>query len=431
MKVKDLFLTANANMFRSKLRTGLTVLAIFIGAFTLTLTSGIGLGISNYIEKQVGTIGQKDVMRITIKSSDANLVTDNGLEEYVPGKTTSSNAMSSFVSGGVLTENDINALKAIDDLTDVRPVYMVSPDYIEGSSGVKYKLTSSPVGGIAKLDLAAGSQLDSSTTNQIVLPGQYVLPLGYSNNEDILNKQVTIAISDAFGKQHTVQATVVGIQQAGLVSTSGAAFNRAFTDELYNIQSDGLPEAASNKYIMASVKIKENLTDTHIQDVKDKLDKLGYKAQTSDDTLGLFESVINAITWVLNSFAIIALLAASFGIVNTLLMSVQERTKEIGLMKAMGMSSSRIFSLFSIEAVLIGFWGSAFGVTLAIGLGEFINYRLSVGILKDLPGFDLLAFSTMSVIEIILLIMAIAFIAGTLPARKAAKQNPIDALRYE
>ena len=147
--------------------------------------------------------------------------------------------------------------------------------------------------------------------------------------------------------------------------------------------------------------------------------------------LGVFNTVISAITGILNGFAIIALLAASFGIVNTLLMSVQERTKEIGLMKAMGMRSNRIFLLFSSEAILIGFWGSAIGVVVAMGVGTLINKWLANGPLKDLPGFDLLAFSPVSIAGTILLIMLIAFLAGTLPARKAAKQNPIDALRYE
>jgi putative ABC transport system permease protein len=158
---------------------------------------------------------------------------------------------------------------------------------------------------------------------------------------------------------------------------------------------------------------------------------MGYTGETVQDQLGAFKTVIRTITYVLDAFAVIALLAASFGIVNTLLMSVQERTKEIGLMKAMGMRSSRIFMLFSVEAILLGFWGSVIGVAAAILLGSFANRVASNGFLKDLPGFNLLAFPLKSVALIVLLILAISFIAGTLPARRAARQNPIDALRYE
>ena len=76
---------------------------------------------------------------------------------------------------------------------------------------------------------------------------------------------------------------------------------------------------------------------------------------------------------VLNGFAVIALIAAGIGIVNTLFMAVQERTREVGLMKAMGMSSGRVFSLFSLEAVVIGLIGSAIGRAGAIGVGQVVN----------------------------------------------------------
>jgi putative ABC transport system permease protein len=134
---------------------------------------------------------------------------------------------------------------------------------------------------------------------------------------------------------------------------------------------------------------------------------------------------------VLNAFAIIALLAAGFGIINTLLMSVQERTREIGLMKAMGMGGGRIYTLFSMEAVFIGFLGSVIGVGAAIGVGAVANGLLDGTVLADLEGLQVLRFDFVPVATIILLVMGIAFLAGTLPAYRASRQNAIDALRYE
>lgn len=152
---------------------------------------------------------------------------------------------------------------------------------------------------------------------------------------------------------------------------------------------------------------------------------------TVEDTIGIIKQVIDAITAVLNFFAAIALLAASFGIINTLLMAVQERTREIGLMKAMGLGRNKIFLLFSIEAVLIGFWGSLLGSLAGIGIGQVVNRIARDSFLKDLPGFNLTVFSPQSVAVIMLIIMTIAFIAGTLPARRASQKDPIEALRYE
>ena len=100
-------------------------------------------------------------------------------------------------------------------------------------------------------------------------------------------------------------------------------------------------------------------------------------------------------------------------------------------MKAMGMNAKRIFLLFSLEAVLIGFWGSLIGVIVAEVIGTAANQIVSTGFLKDLPGLHLLIFPVKNVAETMLLIMAIAFLAGTLPAWRASRQSPIDALRYE
>lgn len=144
-----------------------------------------------------------------------------------------------------------------------------------------------------------------------------------------------------------------------------------------------------------------------------------------------FQTVIAGIVGVLNAFAVIALIAAGFGIVNTLLMSVQERTREIGLMKAMGMGSGRVFGLFSTEAVFIGFLGSAIGAGVAILAGSAISSALAGSLLSGLPGLQIMLFEPASIATVILVVMAIAFLAGTLPARRAARQNPIDALRYE
>jgi putative ABC transport system permease protein len=112
-------------------------------------------------------------------------------------------------------------------------------------------------------------------------------------------------------------------------------------------------------------------------------------------------------------------------------MSVQERTREIGLMKAMGLSSAKIFLLFSTEAILLGFWGSALGITISIIVGNIGNSIAHETFLADFPTFNLVEFTPYNLIIITLIIMFIAFLTGTLPARRAAAENPIDALRYE
>ena len=108
-------------------------------------------------------------------------------------------------------------------------------------------------------------------------------------------------------------------------------------------------------------------------------------------------------------------------------------TAEIGLMKAMGMSGGKIFGLFSAEAVLIGVFGSVAGVIGGVAVGSIANALLTGegGALAEVSGLSLYAIAPLQLLVIVLVIMLIAFLAGTLPAARAAKKDPIEALRYE
>ena len=163
----------------------------------------------------------------------------------------------------------------------------------------------------------------------------------------------------------------------------------------------------------------------------EKLEEKTYEVQNWQDIVGTVNNVINGVRWGLNAFGIIVLIAAAFGIVNTLFMSVYERTREIGLMRAVGMSKLRVFSLFAIEASLLGFWGSLLGIIASMLLGLLVLNDLVQNLLGNLESFNLFAFPILSSLLIILGIMLVAFVASIIPAIKASRLNPIDALRHE
>lgn len=434
MRTLDLIGSAVSNTFRSKTRTILTILAIFVGAFTLTLTSGLGTGINAYIDDTVTSIGAADVMTVIKTPEGATGIAADGPVEYNPDAVASGRPGPPGSTVVALTPADLDTIAAIDGVKDVQATRNISPDFIQAGDGTKYVIG---VGGLVagqSIQLVTGAAPDESATDlQLVLPESYVEPMGLGDDDAAIGQTVSIAITDADRTQHVIDATVVGISEPGLASPTGGSLvpNQALSDALFTAQSTGLPADQAERYAQASVRFDAAATDQEVSALKDRLVDAGYTGTTVADQLGMFKTVIDGIVLVLNAFAIIALLAASFGIVNTLFMSVQERTREIGLMKAMGMGNGRVFSLFSLEAAFIGFLGSAIGVVVAIAAGSGLSSILSRSLLSNLPGLTLIAFDPLSILVIILVVMAIAFLAGTLPAARAARADPVESLRYE
>ncbi len=430
MKFLDILGTASSNMFRSKLRTSLTIIAIFIGAFTLTLTNGLGSGISTYIDKQVGNLGAKDLLIIT-PAGDDNGIAGSDPKKYDPSKKTASIESEGNRTVTVFTDADLKKIKAIDGIKSTEAVLYASVDYIAASS-TKYLIGLDTYIPGTNLSLDAGHQpVASSTNREVLIPSTYLSSLGFKDAQSALGKTVQLGVTNGLGKQTEVPATIIGVLQKSLTTGSSMSVNTPLLTELRRVQYQGLPATATTTFQAATARFDNTMPEAKVTELKDRLKKAGYTAKTIEDQIGTFKAVINGVVAVLNGFAVIALLAASFGIINTLLMSVQERTKEIGLMKAMGMGSGRIFLLFSLEATMLGLWGSLLGVLAAIGAGTIINKIVLNTFLKDLEGLQLLAFPPMSIAAIVGIVMVVAFLAGTLPAIRAARQNPIDSLRYE
>ncbi len=433
MKSLDLIGSAISNTFRSKTRTILTILSIFIGAFTLTITSGLGTGINAYIADTVSGVGASDAMTVTKTEEDAagSFVSSGEPREYDP------DAVSTGIPGmsvTALTPDDVTTVEGVEGVERVDPQRNITPDFIRFGDGTPFVASVGSLVAGQTTVLADGAEPDNATTSlEVALPQAYVEPLGFDSDADAIGQTVTIGITDAVRTSHLVEATVVGITEEALASPNGSSIliNQAMTDALFDAQSAGIPADEADRYSSVSVWFDPDATDEEIDALKDRLADVGFTGVTIADQLGMITTVIDGIVLVLNAFAILALLAAAFGIVNTLYMSVQERTREIGLMKAMGMGSGKVFGMFSLEATFIGFLGSAIGALIAIIAGTALSGALAETLLADLPGLTLIAFDPVSVASIILLVMAIAFLAGTLPAARAAKADPVDSLRYE
>ena len=433
MKIFDLIITANHNLFRNKTRTFLTILAIFIGSFTIILSNAINTGVNDFIDKQVESIGGDGYIEAAPKAVYEQLeaLTKNSVQEY--------NENAKTVETSIFDDETLAKLRAIDGVDNLNPYNMVSVDYITtNKTDKKYKvsLTILPDDSLT-IDMVAGHQVTNNTSNyEIMITEDYVSPLGFKDAEDAVGKELQIAVPNTLKCMMTdnrnecqtiVTSTISGVAANGVMGIgAGTRANNALYNHLVDIQFDGLPDSQKAAY-MATGHIDPAKTD----EIKKAFDAEGFTIMTIDDEVGMIRTFFDVILIVFNIFGAIALLAAAIGIINTLFMSVQERTREIGLMKAMGMSNNKIFLEFSCEAIMLGFWGSVIGILISMAIGYATNALAHQTFLEDFPTFNLVVFSPVNMLVITGIIMLIAFIAGTAPAYRASRQNPIDSLRYE
>lgn len=431
MKILDTLKSANSNLARNKVRTTLTVIAIFVGAFTLALTTGIDTGVNRYIDAQLGNIGGENTLIITPKAPEINQ-DSNEVPEYNPGQQ-STNSGLSMTSAKPISAEALKKIKNINGIQTASFYTMPEVDYITTQKTDKKFLISlsETVPGIT-VDMETGTSPNiNSDTPELSIEPRFIEALGFKNAEEVINQEAAIGVTNTItGEQATIKAIITGVQSKSLINDGYSYINPALSNKISEVSRVGTDEIPV-PHFAAIATLKEGLSETEVSDIKNKISDLGYQAQTIDDQIGTIRGVINAITGVLTMFAAIALLAASFGIINTLYMAVQERTREIGLMKAMGLSNGKVFTMFSLEAIMIGFWGSVVGIIAAMLAGIGINKLAKESFLGDLTGFTLIQFSIQNVLIIIGIICFIAFIAGTLPAVRASKLNPIEALRYE
>lgn len=424
MKFLDILATANRNLLRSKLRTLLTILAIFVGGFTLTLTTALNTGATEYLDRQLGNVSVPGVFQVVPKT-DLNPLQTSGPQEYDPNKK---QATFADILNSTFTQADIDKLAKVEGVDKAEPLINAGIDYITRADGSSKKYTVQQIVqniGL-NLDLAAGRLLKDGDQKSVVLPEDYLKLLGFNSAQDAVNAKITIGYKNLLQKETTRELTVVGVMKKSFI-TSGQVY--ASFDVMKQIVTD---QGQVGRYFGGLVRFKDASDTTDESILKKRLQAAGdYTAMSVKERIGTVTTIVGAITAALNVVGIIALLAASFGIINTLLMSVYERTQEIGLMKALGMRRGRVFTLFAVEAALVGFWGSLVAVGVASLTAGFVNGVASSSFLKDFEGFTLLVVNPMNALFVIGLIMAIAFLAGTLPALKASRLNPIEALRSE
>ena len=408
MKTQDILQETFSALKSNKVRTGLTMLGIIIGIASVIAMTAIGQGAKNSISSSIESIGSNLIMvmpgaqrsfgggpnasrggaqTLTLEDADAIAKEVSGVEAVVREVST----RKQVVGTGTNTNTSITGTEA--SYAIVRNVTMAEGDFISDqnvSSSAKVAVlgatTRDDLFGVGTTDIVGEKIRINGAPYKVIGIAKAKGGTGFSNSDDIIYIPYTTAQRYLSGNSY--------LSQIDVKASSG--------DVATQVQTD----------VTALLMNRHNITDSTNVD---------FNTMNQADIMAMATSVTSTFTALLAAVASISLIVGGIGIMNMMLTTVTERTREIGLRKAIGAKKKDINRQFLIEAIMLTFIGGVIGVIL----GWLISFGVTkLGILQAQVSVSsvLLAFGVSAFIGIVF---------GYYPAHRAANLNPIEALRYE
>lgn len=391
----ELFTTAVRSLLSNKTRTFLTMLGIIIGVFAVITLISVGEGLQNYVTNQFSNLGSNLVF---VTPGKLNLRGDPGAN-FLANK---------------LEERHLHLVEkyASDYVKNITPMHEIGKNLSYKNKSYYTEIQSSNEYGddAYNIKISKGRYFNRSEVNassRVVVIGVEIVKELFPN-QDPLGKH--LKIDDRI-------FTVIGITEEKGSSLDRRAFipyttvNRVFNIQRFSALTMNSIRSEDTETAMKVVEM------ALLRDLKED----DFTVISQKDLLNSFTNILSTITLGIGAIAAISLLVGGIGIMNIMLVTVTERTREIGLRKAVGASPSNIASQFLIEATSLSILGGLIG----IGLGVFVSF-----IIKTYFNFE----TEVPLWSVLLAFFFSAFVGilfGTYPALKAAKKDPIEALRYE
>lgn len=402
--IKDCIGTLTLN----KMRTGLAVLGIVIGIGSVIALISLGQGSQKSVENQIQSLG-------------ANLLTIS------PGSVSSGGGVRG-ATGGVTTLTNADA-EAIETSSQITTVSRVSPEYsaraqvVAGRNNTNTSITGviPTYAEVRKVELSSGAFITESDVSGM----RKVAVLGPQTAEDLFGTDV-----NPIGQTIRINGqtlTVIGVT----VSKGGSGFNNP-DDAIYVPLTTAQKQLFGENYLTSiAVEATSQEVMTQAQNEVGYLLLSRHRLATPEDAdfmifsqndiLNTASQVTGTFTTLLGGIAAISLFVGGIGIMNIMLVTVTERTREIGLRKALGATKKIIVTQFLIEAIILTFTGGIIGMVLGIGISYGLSSFMSIPF----------AISFSSIALAIGVSGAIGILFGWYPAKKASDLQPIEALRYE
>jgi ABC-type antimicrobial peptide transport system permease subunit len=420
MTIHDQVRAAFSNVGRRKLRSALSSLGVVVGTVTIVLMVSLAAGVRRQINHQFESLG---LDRLTVYST--------------AGRRGDFNPFAFLNRKKIITTQDVNQWKTLPGVVKVVPEVN-----LPGSVGLELNLngTNQPVrmsGGdfrpgqtmFQELPKAIAGSLELSGSGGIILSQGTVSAAGISSNDfaRVIGRNVETILRTSRGETQSFTLSVQGISQERAPTIQVSLTERiAMKNWWFNtnniLEHDGYD----------SVTIRA--TDVgRANDLSARLRSDGFQVQSLEVFVTVANRILTVVTMMFTLIGSIALLVATIGIANTMVMAIYERTREIGILKAMGASRGEIRRTFMLEAGFIGMIGGVFGLLLGWLLGLGLNQAIEIyARIRELPLHgQFFHVSLFLVVGAISFATFIGLVAGLLPAQRAAKLDPLEALRHE
>lgn len=404
--IKDYFLFVVRNFARRKLRGLLTMLGILIGIAAVVALISVSQGLENAIKEQFETLG-----------TDKLIIS--------PGSAMGAMGMG-MSSTSKITEKDVEIIE------DVQGVNLVS-GAIYSSARIRYK-DETKYTFVIGIPLDERRELFEEMSSFQVEKGDFIK----EGDKYDVNIGWGLANGEFFSKKVTGDKLYIEEREFGIVGSIKRIGNRQDDSQVY-IPIDTAREIFNkpDEYDMLIVQIKEGYDiekvaekiKKELRDYRDEKEgEETFNIQTFEQLLEQVSTVLGILRVVLVSIAAISLLVGGIGIMNTMYTGVVERTREIGIMKAIGAKNSNILLIFLIESGMYGLVGGIVGVVLGLGLSKATEIAAAQSL-----GTTLIqtSFSWWLILGALAFSFVIGCISGVAPARQASRMKPVDALRYE
>jgi putative ABC transport system permease protein len=396
MEIDELFILAFQSLRRNIARTLLTMLGIIIGIASVITIMSLGAGSTESIVGEISAFG-------------ANVLTVSpGKARRGPGE--SSNTVTTLVN------DDVEAIKKLANVEMVGRVVSKSKTVTANSESTNAQIfgVDANYSQINSLDFEIGDFFDDSD----VVSGAKDVVLGDEVIEDLFGEDATEYV---MGETVRIDGRV--FQIVGIIPESSSAYvpittaqNILFGQNYLDSISVYVTEIELIDSVTAD--IEELLLDKHDIDDPELAD---FNVRGSQSFVDTISSVTGTLTALLSGIAAISLVVGGIGIMNIMLVTVTERTKEIGLLKAIGAKDKNILAQFLIEAIVLTVSGGVIGIALGSSVAFIASNIMNISFVIKVSSI-LLSFGVS---------VAVGIIFGYYPAKEAAKLHPIDALRYE